>query len=185
MLNIKIDSQDLARAQNLLSGIKNGYRSAVNAALRRTLTQMKTQASRLTREKYYLKAGEVNKTLSVSVSGMTGRVTSRGKKLPISEYYVSPKTRVKNMKGVRAAVKRDGIKFINKAFLVRLGGGGKYYPYVRTGKARWDIRRIMSPAVPQAMGNPEIISELEDFAGEKFTERLNHEVMRQLGVFSK
>lgn len=185
MLNIKIDSQDLARAQNLLSGIQGGYKRAVNAALRRTLQQMKTQVSRLTHEKYYLKAGEVNKTLSVSVAGMTGRVTSRGKKLSISEYYISPKTRIRNMQGIRAAVKRDGIKFINKAFLIKLGSGGKYYPYVRTGKSRWDIRRIMSPAVPQAMGNPEIISELEDFTEEKFSERLNHEVMRQLGVFSK
>ena len=185
MLDIKIDAKELERAQKVLSGIPGGYKRAVNAALRRTLQQMKTQAAKLTREKYYLKAGEVNKTLSVSVSGMTGRVTSRGKRLPISEYYVSPKTRVKNMKGLRAAVKRDGVKFINKAFLVRLGGAGKYYPYVRVGKARWDIRRIMSPAVPQAMGNPEIISELEEFSGEKFNERLQHEVMRQLGVFAK
>lgn len=183
MLDIKLDSQNLERAQKLLSGIPGGYKRAVNSALRRTLTQMKTQAAKLTREKYYLKAGEINKTLSVSVSAMTGRITSRGKKLPISDYYISPKTRVKNMKGLRAAVKRDGIKFINKAFLVRLGGAGKYYPYVRVGKARWDIRRIMSPAVPQAMGNPEIISELEEFAGEKFNERLDHEVMRIIGAY--
>ena len=185
MLDIKVNTQELIRAQKILSNMPGAYNRAVNAALRRTLQQMKIQASRLTREKYYLKAGEVNKTLSMSVSGMTGRVTSRGKKLPISEYYVSPKSRIKNMKGVRAAVKRDGIKFINKAFLIRLGGAGKYYPYVRVGPARWDIRRIMSPAVPQAMGNPEIISELEEFAGEKFNERLSHEVMRQLGVITK
>ena len=183
MLDIKINTKDLERAQKMLSHMPGAYNRAANAALRRVLQQMKVQAARLTHEKYYLKTGEINKTLSVTASGMTGRVTSRGKKLPISDYYVSPKSRVKNMKGVRAAVKRDGIKFINKAFLVRLGG--KYYPYVRVGSGKWDIRRIMSPAIPQAMGNSEIISELEDFAGEKFNERLQHEVMRQLGVYAR
>lgn len=185
MLDIKLDTKGLERAQAVLKHIPGAYNRAVNSALRRTLQQMKTQAAKLTREKYYLKSGEINKTLSVRVSGMRGRVTSRGKKLPITDYYVSPKSRVKRMKGIRAAVKRDGIKFINKAFLIRLGGGGKYYPYVRVGRAKWDIRRIMSPAVPQAMGNDEILTELEEYAGEKFNERLQHEVMRMLGVYAK
>lgn len=185
MLDIKIDAKELERARKLLMGIPGGYKRAVTSAMTRTLEQVRTHAVRLTREKYYLKSGDINKTIRKRMSGLAGWIISRGPKKSIRDYYISPKTPGRNRKGgLRAAVKRDGIKHI-KAFLIRLGGSGTYYPYVRVGKERWAIKRVMSPAVPQAMGNPDIMSELEDYAGEKFSERLNHEVMRQLGVIAR
>ena len=89
-----------------------------------------------------------------SAANLEAAMTSKGTRKNLSDYFISPKTPRKNMQGINAAVKRDGIKKIGNAFLIRRGG--KYKPYVRKSSGKWGIEPIISPAIPQIMKNPEI-----------------------------
>ncbi|MBR1487091.1 MAG: phage tail protein, partial [Synergistaceae bacterium] len=84
-------------------------------------------------------------------------------------------------KGIRGAVKRDGIKSIPDGFLVNRGG--KYKPFTRTGTGKWSIKSLVSPAIPQIVKNEEIVKIVEQKAVERFEKRLDHEVMRMLRLY--
>ncbi len=181
MLSIKINEQDLARAKSLLAHIPKAYKQAVNLALSRTLEAMRTEAIKKTTEQYQVKASTVRKTMKLNKSQQ--QLISRGPRLKITDYKFRPiRPRAKNYTG---AVRAGGLKRFPGAFFIKLGSAGKSYPYIRVGKKRWDIKAIFSPAIPQILQNPETLSSMEERAGEVFSQRLNHEVMRALGVFAK
>lgn len=181
MLSIKVNEQDLARAKNLLAHIPKAYNAAVKLALSRTLETMRTEAVKKTTEQYEVKASTVRKTIQLEKS--RGIMRSRGPRLKITDYKFKPiRARAKNYTG---AVRKSGLKKFPGAFFIKLGAAGKSYPYIRVGKKRWDIKAIFSPAVPQILQNPETLSSIEERAGEVFSQRLNHEVMRALGMFAK
>ena len=181
MLSIKINEQDLLRAKNLLAHIPKAYNQAVKSALGRTLESMRTEAVKKTSELYNIKSSVVRKSFQLEKS--RGLLISRGPRLKIVDYKFTPnRPRAKNYMG---AVRKNGLKNFPSAFIIRQGGAQKDYPYIRVGKKRWDIKAIFSPAVPQILQNPETISAIEEKAGEVFSQRLNHEVMRALGVFAK
>ena len=181
MLDIKIDSSELERAKKLLANIPKAYQTAINHAINRTLESMKAEAVRQTTERYHAKASTIRKTLKVEKS--RNALVSRGTRLKITDYQFRPvRARAKNYYG---AVRKSGSKNFPGAFFIRLGSAGKQYPYIRVGKGRWDIKAIFSPAIPQVLQNPETIDAMRTKAGEVFSQRLNHEVMRALGVFAK
>ena len=186
MIEINIDTSQIERAQKLLSHIPGAFERARGAAIARTLQHMKAKAAQLTSAKYYAKSGEIKRTIKTQRRGNnSGVMTSRGPKKSIADYKISP-TRQKlgrNQGKLRGAVKRDGgLKSLGKSFLIPVGG--RLLPYIRVGKGRWDIKRLMSPAIPQIIGNEEVTRELSQETSRYFSERLNHEVMRQLGGFA-
>lgn len=184
MIKIEANTQGLEQAIKLLRNTPKKLNLAQRSALSRTVSHMKTRLAQLGNEKYYAKSSEIKKSLSVKTGYNLGQVISRGKKKSIADYYLSPrKQKLGRRQGkLRGAVKRDGIKSLGKAFLVPLGG--KYYPYVRVGKGRWDIKRLISPAIPQILGNQEITERLTGETLKFYNQRLNHEIMRQLGIFT-
>ena len=181
MINVRIDERELARARNLLSHIPRAYDQALKFAVTRALESMRTEAVRKSTEIYEIKPSAVRKAIKLNKS--QGQLIARGTRLSIAKYKFQPlRQRAKNYTG---AVKRNGLKSFPGAFILRLGGARKPYPFIRVGKKRWDIKAITSPAVPQLLQNPEVIAMLEEKGREVFAQRLNHEVMRALGVFAK
>ncbi|MBQ7560968.1 MAG: phage tail protein [Synergistaceae bacterium] len=187
MINIQIGSAGVERAKKLLAHIPKAFSKAQSAAIARTLDHMKTRAAQLASSKYYAKSGEIKRAITVQKKGQNaGAMISRGARKSLADYKISPaKQKLGRRQGkLRGAVKKDGgLKNLGKAFLIP--SGGRYLPYIRVGRGRWDIKRLMSPAIPQIIGNEEITQELSQEAGRYFDGRLRHEVMRQLGVFAK
>lgn len=180
MINININSQGLERAQKLLSHIPGAINKAHKSALARTLQFMKTRAAQLGTQKYHAKSSEIKRTITIKKNNLSGQIISRGTRKSLADYYITPRkiTPGKKQKQLHGAVKRNGVKSLGSAFLVK--SGGKFTPFIRVGKGRWDIKKLISPAIPQILANEEITEQLSQDALAKYNERLNHEVMRQI-----
>ena len=183
-MNITISAPALERANNALRHIKGAFPRAVALATNRTLEGLRTDAASETKGRYFVKSGDVRKTLTLkkaNSANMAGVMLSRGARKNLAEYKLTPTApRKGRMAALKGAVKRDGMKSLGNAFLVRRGG--KYRPYTRPGTGRWDIEPFISPAIPQIIKNEETVKAMEKGAEERFSKRLDHEVMRLLGV---
>ena len=183
-MNIMISSPALERANNALSHIKGAFPRAVASAANRTLEGLRTDAVSETKNHYFAKSGDIRKTLTLkraSAANLSGAMVSKGSRRSLAEYKLTPSAPRKGRRtALKGAVKRDGLKSLGDAFLVRLGG--KYRPYSRTGTGRWSIEPLISPAIPQIIKNEETVKAMEKGAEQRFSKRLDHEVMRMLGA---
>ena len=185
MIEINIDTSQIERAQKLLSHIPGAFERARGAAIARTLQHMKAKAAQLTSAKYYAKSGEIKRTIKTQRRGNnSGVMTSRGPKKSIADYKISP-TRQKlgrNQGKLRGAVKREGgLKSLGPAFLVKRAGG-RYFPFFRTGKGKYAMHSLISPSMPQIIKNEETVNVMERGAEERFSKRLDHEILQLLGA---
>ncbi len=118
----------------------------------------------ITRE-YYVKRGEVNKSIQAKTSAATTKyhtsyIKFTGKRLSLEHYKLTPKNRPKKPKVLRAAVRRDaGVKPLGRAFLYA-PSGGSFKPFARVGNPRLPIEKLVGPAIPQiAQWNEELHDE--------------------------
>ena len=181
---ISISNEKIQESERLLRNFgTNAFPRALSLAINRVIEGVRTDATNELKTLYYAKSSDIRSTITLkksSAANLEAVMTSKGSRKNLSDYFISPKTPRKNMQGINAAVKRDGIKRIGNAFLIRRGG--KYKPYVRTSSGKWGIEPIISPAIPQIMKNPEIVKAIEAKAAERFDKRLTHEVSRILGT---
>lgn len=181
---LSVSSEKIATAQKILSHIPGGINKAVYWTLNRVMEGIRTDLTNEAKTRYYAKPGEIRKTFQVTkakAADLQAVLTSKGTRKNLSEYFISPKTPKKNTNGIQAAVKRDGIKNIGGAFLIKRGS--RYKAYLRVGNARYDIKPITSPAIPQILKNPEIVKVIENKANERFSKRIEHETTRILEQF--
>ncbi len=68
---------------------------------------------------------------------------------------------------------------MRKVFFVKRGD--RYVPYIR--EVSGDANPVISPSIPQIVKNRETVAEAEAGASERFRKRLDHEILRLLGVF--
>lgn len=177
---ITIDGAKVERARAALAGIDNGFSKAVSSALNRASEGFITDAVRGTTGRYHVKASEVRKSLKLKRAGaakLMSVINASGRRKSISEYKLTPTAptpgRRRELKG---AVKRDGMKPLRGAFFVR----GK--PFIRDGSG---LKPIISPSVPQLLKNEKTLKEAKHGASERFARRLDHEILRLLGVFKR
>ena len=182
-MNMFISAEGLERANAVLKHIKGAFPRAVASTTNRVLEGMRTDAVAETKGRYFAKPSDIRKTITLkkaNAGNLTGAMVSRGARKTLADYQLLPKSPKKSMKGLQGAVKTDGLKNIYSGFLVRRGG--KYKPYIRTGSGKWGIQSINSPAIPQILKNEETIAFLEKKASERFEKRIDHEVIRLLGL---
>ena len=183
-MNIMISAPALERANNALRHISGAFPRAVASAANRTLEGVRTDAVSETKGRYFAKPGDIRKTLTLkraSAGNLAGAVVSRGTRKSLADYKLTPTAPRKGRHtALKGAVKRDGLESLGNAFLVRRGG--KYRPYSRTGTGRWNIEPLISPAIPQIIKNEETVKVIEKGAEERFSKRLDHEVLRLLGA---
>ena len=186
-MNIAVSAPALERANNALRHIKGAFPRAVALATNRTLEGLRTDAVSETKGRYFVKAGDVRKTLTLkraSAGNMAGAMVSKGSRRSLAEYKLTPTAPGKGRRtALKGAVKNDGLKSLgNNVFLIRLGAAGRYWPYIRTGKGRWDVKALISPAIPQIIKNEETVKIMRQKAAERFEKRLDHEMLRLLGA---
>ena len=186
MMDIQISTEGLEHANKALQAIPGAFPRAVAAATNRVLEGMRTDAVTETAKKYFVKPSEIRKSLTLkksSAGNLMGAMVSRGSRKSLADYQLTPKTPRKGKNGLQGAVKRDGVKNIERGFLLRRGSG--YKPYMRVGSGKWAVQFLISPAIPQIVKNDETVELMREKAAERFEKRLDHEVLRLLGAFTK
>ncbi len=186
MIDLNLEAaESLRRARESLRRVKGGLERALSLSINRTLDSLKVKAARETASRYFISVGDVKKSFAVkksNPSNISAELISRGRRRKLSDYKLTPKTpKIKSRDYIKGAVMRaGGLKSLPGAFLVKRGNS--YQPVFRTGKGRYDLKGVVSPAVPQILKNEETLSVLEQDAERVFISRLNHETLRILGA---
>ena len=181
---IDISVEPLQRANAALRGISGALPRVLSLATNRTLEGLRSDAVSETRKRYHVKASDVRKTLTLkkaSAGHLMATMLSQGPRRSLAAYKLTPSSPPRGGKGLKGAVKTDGLKPLKDAFLVKRGG--QYKPYIRIGGGRDGIEPIISPAIPQIIKNEESVAAMEKGASERFGKRLDHEILRLLGAF--
>ena len=178
----------LSNAYQLLKKIPGAFPQAVSNAVNRTLETVRSEAVRGTAGRYFVKQGEVRKTIQLkktSAGNLHGAMVSRGKRKKLQEYKLTPNSPAGNKKGFKGAVMREGglKSFPKSAFMMNTPTAGwLLFNRIRPGKGWGNIEYYGSPSVPQIIKNRETVAEMEARADRVFWQRLDHEVMRIIGA---
>lgn len=200
---IEISQNNLKLAAELLSGIKNGMPKATARAINHTTAKTKTQMKRTVGKDYYIKQGDVDKTLKVKKASWTNpfaTITSKSRVLGLDKFKITVKGGV-----VRAAVSKiEGYKERKGAFISNVrdfkggswekkGGKNKFIPNYsdtksirilkRKSSLRLPLKTLHGASVPGMIGNENIIIALNNFVVKETNKRLSYEVGRLLGGF--
>ena len=190
MIQLNISNAMLERAVSRLHSVQREFPLAVARAANRTMYGMGTDAARETAKRYFVKPGDVKKSIEyrkATASNLLGTMISRGKRHSLADYQLTPKSPQAGRKAaLKGAVKREGgLKPLGPAFLIKRAGG-RYFPFYRVGSGSGNrykgIQSLISPSMPQIIKNEETVKVMEQGAEERFSKRLDHEVMRLLGA---
>lgn len=178
---IQIDEKKIAEVEAALSHIPGATPIAIARAINRATQQAKTEAVKKVRERYIIRATDVNSTIRIiraTAARPIAIIRSRGSVMPLSKFrYTRPRSPgVKGTTPAKARVlKAGGNKPIKSAFVAQMSSGHTGI-FVRAGKARLPIDQKMGPSVPQMLGHDSVIEHVEQVAQEILPKRLDHEV---------
>lgn len=180
MIRLSIREAAIERARKALDGIPGATVKALSATLNRAIDGARTDAARAATKIYFVKTSEILQSILVKRSKpgpfMTASLISTGNRRPLSEYRLKPNAPQKGKPMVQAAVKREGgMKEIPSAYIAP-GGSGSAEAYI-SGK------RLMSPAVPQLVNNPDVVAYIEEQGVGRFEKALDNQILRLLGEF--
>ncbi len=175
---------DIAKANVLLSHIKNGAPKAINSALNRTIEGVRTDITKQVTATYDIKAKPVRASMKITKSTLSTLQASAagvGSPIPLINFHVTPNKPGQQNPGtiLRASVKKSGGKPIPGAFVTTMKSGHTGV-YMRKGKERLPVDEAFGPSVPQMMNEVKIRQEVMDGASERFSKRLDHEIDRLL-----
>ena len=184
MIQLSISNAALERAMSGLRSVQQRFPLAVARAANRTMYGMGTDAARETSKRYFVKFGDVKKSIEyrkATAGNLMGAMVSKGKRHSLANYQLTPKSPSAGKKSaLKGAVKRDGgLKSLGPAFLVKKAGG-RYFPFYRVGASGGQkfkgIQSLISPSMPQIIKNEETVSVMEQKAEERFRTRIEHEI---------
>ena len=184
IIELNIFQTNSAEARDFSQNVKDIDR-AIKHAINRTIESAKTELIRETVRLYYVSATDIRKTITLKISNSSGiiqgLINSRGERIKLSAFKVSPKTisRRMNGKSYQAAVKREG-------GMKRLSPNSFYIPshkmlrmrYSPGGRGFQHTRALFGPAIPQILKNEQTLDAVRVKADNVFNERLEHELKR-------
>ncbi|WP_051775873.1 phage tail protein [Paenibacillus tyrfis] len=187
MIDFTSTRKELKQATVSLRFVEKNIPKAFSAAMNRVSAGVKTEAAKKVRETYYVKHGDVLKTIKVSKANpakLEMLLTSRGPSIPLIKFRTTPSTPpARQPKVLKAAVKKEGGKKpIRGAFVVQMGSG-HVGVFRRAGKKRLPVDELYGPSIPVMLGEPGVAEHLQEEAQRRMGQRLDHEVNRVLGRF--
>jgi hypothetical protein len=174
---------DIAKANILLSHIKNGAPKAINSALNRTIEGVRTDITKQVTSTYDIKAKPVRASMKITkstLSTLQASAAGAGSPIPLINFHVTPNKPGQQNPGsvLRASVKKSGGLPIPGAFVAKVGNHVGIFR--RVDKRRFPIMELYGPATPQMMNEVKIRQQVMDGANERFGKRLDHEIDRLL-----
>lgn len=197
--------ETLEHAERLLAGIPGGVEKAVRSAMARSASHLKAQSSRISKERYDIKAANIRDAENAKISysyqnGVQAHIVFAGQRIPLYRFGgASPGAPTKDTseRGPVMAgpdnwhfwapsipahghvLKSTSPALFRHAFVARMKNGHVGI-YERTGgmtsNDKDEIEELFGPSVPQMLGQQEVAKKLSEEAMEKFEERLDHEI---------
>lgn len=199
-LDIGIKEETLRRVEKVLAGVPKGAQRAMANAINRGLAKARTEAKKGARKVYTVKAGAFSESVYVQVKkasagDLAGHISFNGNKLPLYKFQVTPRS-PGSRKAVYVSVKKGSGGTSKHGFIAGMPGGHigmfsrtgeqgieKRKSKTRDGKGNKHsetIKERMGLAVPQMVGNEEVVRRLEKEAQEMVDKRVEHEISRIL-----
>lgn len=178
---IEINDQAIKEVEKRLKGIEQEAPKAISRALNRALTALKAATSKEARKDYTVTAQAIKASLDevkATPSRLRAGVRSRGKKLGIDKFKVSPKTvQPKRKKQIKITVRKDHSYEIPGAFVAEKNG---IKVFKRLGKKRLPVERKYGPSVAQMLGNVRVRLRINNRGQEVYQDRLDREIKYML-----
>lgn len=186
---IRVDDAQLARVRALLADIGSTEKLALKRAVTRTTASTKVQVSREITNKVTLLSKKVKDNISSSVSvtdtGISGKVTISGIPIPLAAYKVTPTAtnmQQYNPNGVTVKVYKDaGAIQLKHGFwaIMKNGHIGLFLRQMSNGRAvpRLKINELLGPALTSVYEQtPQLAQLIEITATEKLSRELDAQV---------
>lgn len=177
---------DLKQASRLMKQMERITPKAAVSALNRAASSARTAGVRKVRERYTIKAKDVNAVFKIvgkpSASSLEAVLRAKTGSMPLINFQTSPSKPVgKQPKaGVKATVLRGKRSVLKHAFVTKVGSGGHVGIFERSTRKRFPIKEIFGPPIPQMLNNEDVREEIEKTFADTFESRIGHEIDRQL-----
>lgn len=184
--NFYLDSRGITSIRVELQKVAKQIPGATKSALNRTVDFTVTKTAKEVTNEYSIKKQFVTKTIKkVKARGKSlyAYISSRGGPLPLGNFSHTPKNFNSKAKAVKVKIKKnEGYKTVKtspKAFVQKIYGSEADI-YKRKDNRRFPVIKLRSISVPQMINNEKIISSIQEAAGKKLQERINHEIKWRL-----
>lgn len=192
---IEVSEQTIDRIHTILAGVEKADEKVLKPALARGLMAGKTAAGKMVRKTYHISAGDFNSrgymrynSVTKNGDGIIGSIEYSGGVIPLIKFKVSPGTPKKKTTPGAAVLKASSLVKFNRqknVFVAQMKSGhigimerqkGTVSP--ATGKEK--LKELLSPAVPQMVGNEKVMQNVEERVNEVINQRIEHEIERLL-----
>ena len=192
---IEVSEQTIDRIHTILAGVEKADEKVLKPALARGLVAGKTAAGKMVRQTYHISAVDFNSrgymrynSVTKNGDGIIGSIEYSGGVIPLMKFKVSPSTPKKRTTPSAAVLKASSLVKFNRqknVFVAQMKSGhigimerqkGTVSP--ATGKEK--LKELLSPAVPQMVGNEKVMQNVEERVNEVINQRIEHEIERLL-----
>lgn len=201
MIDVDISEETADRLHAVLEGMGLAEEKVLKPALARGLSAGKTAAGKAVRQTYHISAGDFNSrgymkynSVSQGGDGIVGSIEYSGGVIPLIRFKVSPNTPKRKKTPSAAVLKASSlVKFgrENNVFVQQMKSGhigiferksGEYSASRGSGQNKHTekLKELLSPAVPQMVGNDEVMQTVEERVNEVINQRIDHEIERLL-----
>jgi hypothetical protein len=178
MVTINIDASQMRKLEKAVANITDGVPRVLAPAINRALDKGRTEVRREIRKIYLIKQKDIPiSVVGASKTRLGGSMVLKDRMLPLDRFKLRPTgiQRRKSPFGVFAQVKRGGGGQMPGAFFIPDGG-----PYIRKGKARLPIKRLLSISAPIMASQPTVQPAVSKAMEETLAVRIDHEMNRVL-----
>ncbi|MNW36155.1 Prophage minor tail protein Z (GPZ) [compost metagenome] len=177
---------DLRSAQRIVRQMEKVGPKAASSALNRSAASARTAGARKVRERYTIKAKDVNAVFKIiakpSASSLEAVLRSRTGSLPLINFQTKPNAPPGRQPrgGVKVGVIKGQRKALKHAFVAKVGSGGHIGVFERSTRRRLPIKELFGPPIPEMLNAEDVRQEIEHAFSETFERRLTHEMDRHL-----
>ncbi len=173
---------ETARVEHRLGQFKKEAPKVMSRAMNRAISASKTQASKDTRLKYAIKAGDFNQTIAIkkaTKSRLGASFKSKGPRLSLAKFRTTPTAPrpQKPPKSLKVMIEK-GKKIPYKGAFLAESSTMKVFKRIKS--ARLPVKELTGPAIPQLLKGGLKSKNTENRAQEIYNSRLDHEIKRIL-----
>lgn len=189
MIELRIDENLVRRMTSVVQHIEKGAEVTATRAIRKTLSSLRTEATRLARRAYTARPqklfAEISMTHGKDSAGRWGKLSIRDRRgISLVHFLPSPNGLGKRpQSGVSSKVRHSGRRYVHglgenhgKPFIMRKNQGGFGLFVRRKGGDRTDLTMLYGPSPIQSLQRRESREGLTEKGMELFVRYMTHEV---------
>lgn len=192
---IEVSEQTIDQIHTILAGVEKADEKVLKPALARGLMAGKTAAGKMVRQTYHISEGDFNSSgymrhnsVTKNGDGIIGSIEYSGGVIPLMKFKVSPSTPEKKTTPSAAVLKASSLVKFNRqknVFVAQMktrhiGIMERQKGTVSPATGKEKLKELLSPAVPQMVGNEKVMQNVEERVNEVINQRIEHEIERLL-----